>query len=92
MSPWIEQAYNEGLKKGIEKFYPGYKAYESYAEQLEEKIEGLIAINAENEAKIDEMESTIAELEKSLKWHRIGLLGGIPLAVGAGIVGGLLIK
>lgn len=92
MSPWIEQAYNEGLKKGIEKYYPGYKAYENYAEQLETKIEGLTAINAENEARIAEMEITINGLEKSLKWHRIGLLAGVPVAAGAGIVGGLLIK
>ena len=92
LSEGLKKSYAEGFKIGVDKFYPGYIAYEEYATDLEGIIDGKNVTIFQQTAEIQSKNNEIAVL--GIRAHNLawGLGIGVPVAVGVGILVGVLIK
>ena len=91
MSPYLETAYNEGLKAGVLKLQPELSAAEMMIGALEKKITGHIAVTMNLRAQNKALTIQVDVLKRQRTGLIIGLCIGVPVVIGAGILIGLLL-
>jgi len=79
------------LKAGVLKLQPELSAAEMMIGTLEKKITGHIAVTLNLRAQNKELTAKVDVLKQQRKGLIIGLCIGVPAAIGAGILVGLLL-